>query len=375
MAQAKTNRDDVVANFNRYRGRAPKESEEAVIQYLMTKPPQEVEQLLAKDSKITGGLLWAEYQKQQRNSDKEAEHDPYKTAEKYGYSRDDFANDPNFVSYWSKKTPKELETALQNRADFNKAEGRKNSPEELEAVDETQKWIDDQVRSGIIDQEQADIISGIIQDDATSGQKIYSDEEIEKIASDAELLAKKELDPYYEKVSGQYIEDLRNSYADLRNSSLRYQQQEAKSYAETLEATKASLRARNMTFSGTNRKLLGSESAIGDAGREGDLEKQRRYNWEDQTATWQEAARNKGIAAERYLGSANLDTADDSFQNEMVNPYRNGIKYDASGRQVIYSPAETKDARYIGTGNLDLEKKREIERLKQDKIEQQRIYT
>jgi len=58
-----TNRNDVVVTFDRYHGRNPGASDEATIQYLMTKAPQEVEKLLAKNSPITKGLLWADYQK------------------------------------------------------------------------------------------------------------------------------------------------------------------------------------------------------------------------------------------------------------------------------------------------------------------------
>ncbi len=63
-----TNRQDVINNFIRYHGRQPNASElaqGAVIDYLTTKSPQQVEQLLAKDSPITHGLVWADYQKQQ----------------------------------------------------------------------------------------------------------------------------------------------------------------------------------------------------------------------------------------------------------------------------------------------------------------------
>ena len=60
----KTTRSDVVANFVRYHGRQPKASDEATIQYLTTKAPIEVEKLLAKNSPITKGLVWSEYNKQ-----------------------------------------------------------------------------------------------------------------------------------------------------------------------------------------------------------------------------------------------------------------------------------------------------------------------
>jgi len=62
----KTNKSDVIANFVRYHGRQPNQDElkkGGLIEYLMTKSPKEVESLLAKNSPITGGKLWADYQK------------------------------------------------------------------------------------------------------------------------------------------------------------------------------------------------------------------------------------------------------------------------------------------------------------------------
>ncbi len=60
-----TNKADVIANFVRYHGRQPNSDElksGALIDYLTTKAPQEVEKLLSKNSPITGGLLWSDYQ-------------------------------------------------------------------------------------------------------------------------------------------------------------------------------------------------------------------------------------------------------------------------------------------------------------------------
>jgi len=60
----KTNKSDVIANFVRYHGRQPQASDMATIDYLTTKAPAEVESLLAKNSPITNGLIWSEYQRQ-----------------------------------------------------------------------------------------------------------------------------------------------------------------------------------------------------------------------------------------------------------------------------------------------------------------------
>ena len=91
----KTTRSDVVANFVRYHGRQPKASDEATIQYLTTKAPIEVEKLLAKNSPITKGLVWSEYNKQ-KSSNKQ-NNKPKPTSENKPMLTMKEANDPK---YW-----------------------------------------------------------------------------------------------------------------------------------------------------------------------------------------------------------------------------------------------------------------------------------
>lgn len=52
-------------------------------------------------------------------------YDPYDEAAKLGYTRDDFLNDPGFFDYWSKKTTEQLATALKARSDYDVATGKK----------------------------------------------------------------------------------------------------------------------------------------------------------------------------------------------------------------------------------------------------------
>ena len=51
--------------------------------------------------------------------------DPYKTAAAMGYTVDDFANDPNFLSYWSTQPSTSLVKALQGRNDYDSTTGQK----------------------------------------------------------------------------------------------------------------------------------------------------------------------------------------------------------------------------------------------------------
>jgi hypothetical protein len=220
-------------------------------------------------------------------------------------------------------------------------------------------------------------------EEVTSGQKILTKEEIDKLTADMEVLATADLDPYYEKIKGETVQDLRHQYEDLRNQSLRYQQKEEKSYKEKLAETKQSLRARGLTFSGANRKTLGDESALEQEGAmgtdkyvEGELPQSRRYNWEDMTAQWQQSARNMGVEAERYLGSAGL--ADTGLSNiQFRNPYdlsAGNLAYQGDRQQTIYQPKQSDQDNYVRIGDWELERKRAIEEEAQRRVEQQRLY-
>lgn len=316
-----TNRSDVVATFHRYHGRAPGADDEATIQYLTTKPPQEVEKLLAKDSPVTGGKLWSVYQAEQ-----------------------------------------------QAKPDPKLSDGSETSNDAPDWLNEFQRALWERVMSS---------------EEVTSGQKILTKEEIDKLTADMEVLATADLDPYYEKIKGETVQDLRHQYEDLRNQSLRYQQKEEKSYKEKLAETKQSLRARGLTFSGANRKTLGDESALKQEGAmgtdkyvEGELPQSRRYNWEDMTAQWQQSARNMGVEAERYLGSAGL--ADTGLSNiQFRNPYdlsAGNLAYQANRQQTIYQPKQSDQDNYVRIGDWELERKRAIEQDAQRRVEQQRLY-
>jgi len=56
-------------------------------------------------------------------------YDPYSEALKYGYTRDDFANDPGFEAYWKNKTPEQLAAALAQRSDFDATTGMQKGAE------------------------------------------------------------------------------------------------------------------------------------------------------------------------------------------------------------------------------------------------------
>jgi len=244
---------------------------------------------------------------------------------------------------------------------------------ETDADQDMNNYLYNEVRNGNLTEDLAkfikDYVGGINTDEVTTP------EEYEILAADAELLAKKDLDPYYKQLKAQSIEDLKTQYADIRNESARYQQQEEKSYKETLASTKASLRARGLTFSGSSRGTLGSESALSQIAKpgedgyvEGTLPQARRYNWEDRLAGWQETARDLGTSAERLLGSAGVSSADIGT-NSLVNPYKSSITYNAGENIPLYlAKKDTTQEGYVPTGTLALERKEAIEKLKQEKL-------
>lgn len=355
----KTNLQDVVNNFKRYLGRSPDMTPGSTdynnVMHMTTLAPVEVEQRL-KSSAPT---------------------DISKIIAKYGYTAGDFANDPNFFNYWSKKPAAELEAALQNRTDFNKTAKRKETEVETalrKEVDSILQWGLDE---GLITQDQVPIARELLGGEDFKNNTAPSKEDLEKMIADAEKLATADIDPYYQRIKGEDIENLRNSFADLRNRTLRYQQQEEKTYKEVLEETKQSLRTRGLTFSGIGKKTLGDEGALQNPENiEGSLPQQRRYNIEDANAAFQETAREIGLSAERRLGSGFLsENLGRLGANDIPDPYNGGIKYDPRQTTPIYLPRKSDQEGYVGIGALDLERKRAIEQEKNARIASQRLYS
>ncbi len=199
--------------------------------------------------------------------------------------------------------------------------------------------------------------------------KVYSPEELQRIMKDAATNAETDLSPYYNEMTAREVEDLQNQFADIRNQVGRYTQQEQKSYAERLKDTKSKLRASGLTFSGASRRTLGEEGAINSQGIEWEVPQQRRYNVEDFYSGINEKARDAGLDAERSLGSSKVSDIQAGFW-KMINPYDGWIKYDPTKQTNLYEASRQWTDRYIGTGDLELERLREIEKSKQDRIKQ-----
>lgn len=200
--------------------------------------------------------------------------------------------------------------------------------------------------------------------------------ELTQIIQDAAKNAETDLTPYYEKITGRTLEDLKNQMSDIRDQSARYAQQEEKGYKKLLANTKQSLRASGRTFGGKARGVLGSEAAIKQEGAvgsdkwvEGEIPQDRRYTWDAQRASWEGSARNLGIEAERKLGSANVP----GFAG-VIDPYKSGYTFRAGQLSPLYKTRTSSQEGYVKTGDYELDKLKEIEKSKWDRVAKYRPY-
>lgn len=331
-ATTKTNRRDVIANFNKYLGRLPStDADWKNVDYMTTLAPGEVESRLKAEG--------AKMQEKQKEAD------------------------PEPVESTTSTEPVEPT--------------RPNTPENNAELD---AWIKGLIDSGELSTVEGNILSNALAEEYI-GADIPTEETLNKILKDAETNAITDLEPYYKEMTSRELEDLKAAYADIRNSSLRYQQTEAKSYAEKLQNTKQSLRARGLTFSGASRATLGKQGALSDEGIEGSVPQDRRFQWEDQMAQYQESARDIGTQAERKLGSAGLSERADFLKPDgLADPYGHQPgtpltkDYQEGQKSQIYTPKKEDQSGYVKYGDLPLEKKRAIEQEKWERMGLQRTY-
>jgi hypothetical protein len=298
-----------------------------------------------------------------RSNIKSNVYDPLAEAAKYGYTAADFAGNANFVSDWSKKTPAELRIALSNRGDFDKSKGIKKIAGTVATENALKRYKDAGVANGSITAEDAAAIGQIFDEADTKTGTSMTSEEIEAKLNDIKAAVVIDQNKYYTERTNRALSDLKTSYDDIRNESLRYQQKEQKSYNELLADAKKSVRAKGMTFSGTSVKRLGAESAQANPTNiEGEIPQDRRYGWEDASAGFQQASRNAGMAAERSLGSGTLDSSKNYLKpTGLPDPYGRGVTYRTGATRDIYIPHQSDQTDYVKYGDLELEKLRTIE--------------
>jgi hypothetical protein len=175
-----TNKSDVIANFVRYHGRQPNADElkaGGLIEYLTTKSPQEVESLLSKNSPITGGKTWSEYQAGKNNSSNQnnntavndnssnASNNTSNVSEVSNITTDQinkafqahgFTPNEADLQYWSLKPNTELTKLyenLQKRADDTakaQAEQQKKQNEEISAGANSESLFEDSSKGALV---------------------------------------------------------------------------------------------------------------------------------------------------------------------------------------------------------------------------------
>jgi hypothetical protein len=244
------------------------------------------------------------------------------------------------------------------------------TPEQKKGLDDLNAYID----SMPYDMAQKAVLKQIASNDYTSGQKILQPAELSRVIDEATVAASSDLSPYFEVLTKREIQDLEDKMLDIRNESARFKQQEEFSYAKKLASTKQNLRASGLTFSGQAKRLTGTEGFINakdqyfPGGYEGEIQKERRYDWEDARAGWQEDARDIGLAAERSLGSAKVPA-----YVELPDPYKTtenkgNLWYNNNNYQPTLLAHKVGMDRYVEIGDTDLQKKKAIEESKWNRI-------
>ena len=200
--------------------------------------------------------------------------------------------------------------------------------------------IDEYIKSTGLPEAQQAILRTIAQGDQyTSGNTIPDDAKTAQILADAAKQAEIDIDPYYQKIKSQDLENIKTQMGDIRSAAARYTQEEQLSYKQKLRSAKESLAAQGMSFSGTARTQLGDQSIIGGAGVEGEMPQARRYAAENSLNKIAAASRDVGRAAEQKYGSSELGKIQGEF-GTFAAPYdlANGnVTYNASRTSPLYS--------------------------------------
>lgn len=226
-----------------------------------------------------------------------------------------------------------------------------------------------------------------------SGNKIWSKDELRRVLAEAAENAKTSLEPYYEKMKYEDLEDYKKSMEDLRLASALYTQQEAKSYKELLDKTKKEIRKWGWMESWESRRMLWKESALqwdrdwgySFEGVEWELPQQRRYDWEEYSTNLQRQARDAWIWMERKYGSQVIWGIQDQL-GQLSSPYdlkSGNIDYQKGRYIPSYLAKQKWQNGYVRTDmetwagytwDYWLDKQKEQEKLKYQNLERYWLY-
>lgn len=268
--------------------------------------------------------------------------------------------------YWKGKNPAELEAQL--RKDYenasgtyydwspikpgnNKTEiqlGNEEEKTEEELVEENKMWeeespkeetfqldseIENYINSLDLDDAYKQILRTVYEDSYTSWITIKTSDDIDKIIKNATLDAESKLNPYYDKIDSQDLEDMKKQLEDIRSSASNYLSTEKQTYASLLEETRSKLRARWLTFDWENRKILWTEWALQSIWDEWTLQTKRRLWVEWTLADYQSRAQDLWTTYERKLGSWSL-----TDMPSIYNPYKLWNNYNKNTQSSLYTP-------------------------------------
>ena len=255
------------------------------------------------------------------------------------------------------------------------------------------------------------ILRQIYAETLKSGTNIKSPADLEKIITQAATNAATSTNEYAGIQTTRNLQDLQNKMSDIRNRAGLYNQQEQKTYAETLQKTKDSLRARWLTFSWASRNTLWAQSALASTKPEDlvnwvavewQVPQERRYDVSGKMNSFKQEALNAWLTAERLLGSAEGQGVKDAngniiaFSNrdpktwqlyqpgmsaglldangkpiQIADPYAGGTTYDPSKLMNMYDPNQAKlangtvNTQYVWTGDAELQRLKDLEIKKQ----------
>ena len=366
-----TNRSDVINNFVRYHGRQPNQQELApggVVEYLMTKVPQEVEQLLAKNSPITGGRIWSEYQA----SLSQGGTSEGTTGSTTGGTAGGATSSRGQATLYGPDGQREVVDVGSERASELQSQGWGLTPgsytggsggsteadPQAQLNQEILKYID----SLDLDDSYKVLLRGIVAQSATTGTKFYTPDEIDSLLRDISTQVELDIGTYYDKIDRELIEDLQNKIENIRGQAERYQEQSGAQYKQKVSQTQQNLRARGLTWSGAQRKTLGKEGAIDSAGREGEIPEARRFAYQNVQAGLESQLDAVGLDAERKLGSERMGVLTKDL-GAIPDPYGSGRDYSASAKRSVYTPLGT-----TTRGQYELDRKRDYEREKWNRL-------
>ena len=211
----------------------------------------------------------------------------------------------------------------------------------------------------------------------TSGQTVLKDDQLEEIIKNAAETAEADLQPYYERITGQTIEDLKRNMEDIRTDTSQYLARENIDYKKKVQQTKDSLRQRGLTFSGIGRKQLGAKGFIDTKDEwmaekdrvKGEIPEERRLDVAAGLDPFERGARDTALQGERTLGTKDYSAL--SLDPRVTTPYNTNR---ALIKTVPISSTDATGGIINEPGTIPSEKLTEKAKLQAEKVGRSRLF-